>query len=126
MLDFLKQHCPEDRELFRIVALHFSMLSEVADLWESEGHSRVRTLLAVMAQKGTASILLTNTDDTKQCLHSAMLSFTHAAEYFLRVRTLHLYIAVFTKVLYTSKMDVCHVRGFNFVLCLVVYKKWQL
>lgn len=122
MLDFLKQHCPEDQELFRLVALHFSMLSEVADLWESEGHR----LLAITAQKGTASILLTNTDDTKQCLHSAMLSFTHAAEYFLRVRTLHLYIAVFTTVLCTSKMDVCHVRGFDFVLCLVIYKMRQL
>lgn len=84
VLDFLKQHCPEDRELFRLVALHFSMFSEVADLWESEGHSKVHTLLAVMAEHGTAPILLTNTDDTKQCLHTAMLSFTHAAEYFLR------------------------------------------
>jgi hypothetical protein len=110
LLDFLKQHCPEDRELFRLVALHFSMFSEVADLWESEGHSRVHTLLAVMAQHGTAPILLTNTDDTKQCLHSTMLSFTHAAEYFLRVRTLHLNIALFTTVLCMSKLDVSRKR----------------
>jgi spatacsin len=101
VLDFLKQYCPEDRELFHLVALHFSMFSEVADLWESEGRSKVRTLLAVMTQQGTAPILLTNTDDTKQCLHSAMLSFTHAAEYFLRVRTLHL------NVLYLSNHYVC-------------------
>jgi len=125
VLDFLKQHCPEDWDLFRLVALHFSMFSEVADLWESEGRSKVHTLLAVMAQDGTAPILLTNTDDTKHCLQSAMLSFTHAAEYFLLVRTLHLYIAVFTAVLCTTKMDVCHVRGFDFVLCLVKYKTQQ-
>jgi spatacsin len=110
VLDFLKQNCPEDRELFHLVALHFSMFSEVADLWENEGHSKVHTLLAVMAQHGTAPILLTNTDDTKQCLHTAMLNFTHAAEYFLRVRTSHLYIAVFIKVLCASKIDVCHTR----------------
>jgi spatacsin len=92
VLDFLKQQCPEDRELFRLVCLHFSLFSEVADLWESEGRSRVRTLLAVMAQQGAAPVLLTNTEDMKQCLHMAMLSFTHAAEYFLRVRALYLYI----------------------------------
>jgi spatacsin len=92
VLDFLKRHCPEDRELFRLVCLHFSLFSEVADLWESEGHSRVCKLLAVMAQQGAAPVLLTNSEDTKQCLHMAMLSFTHAAEYFLQVSTSHFYI----------------------------------
>jgi spatacsin len=91
VLDFLKRHCPEDRELFWLVCLHFSLFSEVADLWESEGRSRVHTLLAVMAQQGAAPILLTNTKDTKQCLHMAMLSFTHAAEYFLQVSVLYFY-----------------------------------
>jgi hypothetical protein len=88
VLDFLKRHCPDDRELFRLVCLHFSLFSEVADLWESEG----RTLLAMMAQQGAAPMLLTNTEDTKQRLRMAMLSFTHAAEYFLQVRFLYLYI----------------------------------
>jgi spatacsin len=87
VLDFLKQHCPEDQELFRLVSLHFSLFSEVADLWESEGHARVRTLLAVMEQHGASPLLLTNTEDTKLCLNTAMLNFTHASEYFLRVRT---------------------------------------
>lgn len=104
VLDFLKRHCPEDRELFRLVCLHFSLFSEVADLWESEGHSRVHTLLAVMAQQGAAPILLTNTEDTKQCLHMAMLSFTHSAEYFLQVRALYLYIG-------SGNISVSHIRS---------------
>jgi spatacsin len=88
VLDFLKQHCPQDRELFRLVSLHFSLFSEVADLWESEGHGRVHTLLAVMAQQMAPPVLLTNTEDTKHCLHTAMLNFMHASEYFLQVRAL--------------------------------------
>ncbi|KDR22519.1 hypothetical protein L798_02233, partial [Zootermopsis nevadensis] len=89
VLDFLKQHCPEDRELFRLVSLHFSLFSEVADLWESEGCARVHTLLAVMGQQtATAPVLLTNTEDTKLCLNTAMVNFMHASEYFLQTNKL--------------------------------------
>jgi hypothetical protein len=106
VLDFLKQHCPEDRELFRLVSLHFSLFSEVAELWESEGHSRVHTLLAVMAQQGPAPVLLTNTEDTKKCLHTAMMSFTHASEYFLQVRVL-CFSCYFWKSLCFSYQEFC-------------------
>ncbi|XP_066592873.1 spatacsin isoform X2 [Prorops nasuta] len=36
LLDFLKRNCPENKELFTLVALHFSLYYEIALMWENK------------------------------------------------------------------------------------------
>ncbi|KAJ9593528.1 hypothetical protein L9F63_014921, partial [Diploptera punctata] len=88
ILDFLKAHCPEDRESFKLVSLHYSMFSELAKLWENEGHEVVLELLTSSSPQKTSPVLLSNTQETRQSLHNAMQYFTHAAEYYLKAEKL--------------------------------------
>ncbi|KAF5270792.1 hypothetical protein FQR65_LT05411 [Abscondita terminalis] len=93
LLKYLKRYCPEDRELYRMVALHFTLFSEIAQLWEEEARSIIRNLIAISKlemQNNELNIetepfvLLTNTDGTKICINKAMINYTHAAEYHLQ------------------------------------------
>ncbi|KAB0803687.1 hypothetical protein PPYR_00657 [Photinus pyralis] len=93
LLRYLKKYCPEDRELYRMVALHFTLFSEIAQLWQEEARSITRNLIAIskleMQNNGinieaVPFVLLTNTDGTKICLNKAMVNYTHAAEYHLQ------------------------------------------
>ncbi|KAK4884275.1 hypothetical protein RN001_000546 [Aquatica leii] len=105
LLKYLQRYCPEDRELYRIVALHFTLFSEIAQLWEEEARSIVRNLIAIskleMQNNGLnidtePFVLLTNTDGTKICINKAMINYTHAAEYHLQGEKL-------TKAMHASK-----------------------
>lgn len=78
LLKYLKKYCPEERELYRMVALHFTLFSEIAQLWEEEARSIVRNLIAIsklemqnngLNVEGEPYVLLTNTDGTKICLN---------------------------------------------------------
>ncbi|KAK5649024.1 hypothetical protein RI129_003916 [Pyrocoelia pectoralis] len=93
LLRYLKNYCPKDRELYRMVALHFTLFSEIAQLWQEEARSITRNLIAIskleMQNNGinieaVPYVLLTNTDGTKICLNKAMVNYTHAAEYHLQ------------------------------------------
>ncbi|KAF2884766.1 hypothetical protein ILUMI_21411 [Ignelater luminosus] len=93
LLKYLKKYCPEERELYRMVALHFTLFSEIAQLWEEEARSIVRNLIAIskleMQNNGLnvdtePYVLLTNTDGTKICLNKSMVNYTHATEYHLQ------------------------------------------
>lgn len=98
LLKFLKKHCPKNQELYRIVALHFKLFSEVAELWENEGLEMINNLLEiakleVQNQGGknfqTDIILLMNNESTKLSLSKAMVNYTHATEYHLHGETLN-------------------------------------
>lgn len=78
LLNYMQRYCPENRELYRMVALHFTLFSEIALLWEQEAGSVVRNLIAIskleMQNNGLDAesepfILFTNTDGTKICLN---------------------------------------------------------
>lgn len=78
LLDYLKKYCPDNRELYRIVALHFTLFSEVAHLWELEAESVVRNLITIskleMENNGLNPalepfVLFSGTEGTKICLH---------------------------------------------------------
>ncbi|KAF5297886.1 hypothetical protein FQA39_LY11871 [Lamprigera yunnana] len=93
VLKYLKKYCPENRELYRMVALHFTLFSEIAQLWELEAKSIIRNLIAIskleMQNNGLNTdaepfVLLTHTDGTKICINKAMINYTHAAEYHLQ------------------------------------------
>lgn len=82
LLDYLKKYCPENRELFRMVALHFTLFSEVAHLWELEADSVIRNLITIskleMENNGVdpASepfVWFSGTDGTKICLNKVRI-----------------------------------------------------
>lgn len=47
LLEYLKKYCPENKELYKMVALHFALFSEVALLWERESQHLIKTLIEV-------------------------------------------------------------------------------
>lgn len=78
LLNYMKRYCPEHRELYRMVALHFTLFSEIALLWEQEAASIMRNLIAIskleMQNNGLdvdtePFVLFMNTDGTKVCLN---------------------------------------------------------
>lgn len=78
LLAYLKKYCPDNRELYRIVALHFTLFSEVAHLWELEADGVIGNLISISKLEMENNsinpalepfIILTGTDGTKVCLH---------------------------------------------------------
>lgn len=47
LLEYLRKYCPDNKELYRMVALHFALFSEVAVLWEKEADNYIKTLIEV-------------------------------------------------------------------------------
>ncbi|CAH0552154.1 unnamed protein product [Brassicogethes aeneus] len=93
LLEYLKKYCPENRELYKIVALHFTLFSEVAHLWEREAQSVIKNLIEISKMEMQNSklnpeleafILLSNTESTKICLNKAIENYTHATEFHLQ------------------------------------------
>ena len=56
LLDFLRPNCLENRELFRLVALHFHMHAEVAGMWQEEANGLLKPVIDLAFR----SILKTN------------------------------------------------------------------
>ncbi|KAF4531594.1 hypothetical protein B566_EDAN010060 [Ephemera danica] len=89
LLEFVRSRCAEDRELLRMVALHFRLYSQVAQLWDSEARTTVHRLLNITKlELGTKLFnqnnLLRASQDTVHLLKLAMQNYTHAAEYYLQ------------------------------------------
>lgn len=83
LLEFLRKYCPDNGDLYKIVALHFALFSEVAILWEREAQSIIRNLIAIsklemqnyrMNPETEPYIIFTNTDGTKLCLNKVRFS----------------------------------------------------
>lgn len=47
LLEFLKRFCPDNHDLYKIVALHFTLFSEVAVLWEKEAENVIKNLISI-------------------------------------------------------------------------------
>lgn len=91
LLKFLKTNCPKNQKLFQMVALRFTLYSEVAEMFENEAKEIIETLIETsrleMQNQGYSRmqqfVLMTKSDSTNVCLKKAMDNFTHAAEYHL-------------------------------------------
>lgn len=93
LLEYLKKYCPDNRELYKIVALHFTLFSEVAQLWEREAQSVIKNLIEISKMEmqnnkinpdNEPFVLLSNSESTKLCLHKAIENYTHATEFHLQ------------------------------------------
>lgn len=92
LLEFLKRYCPENKDLFTLVALHFRLYHEIALMWENEAKDVIRNLIscAVKDQAKIQSstqheVKLTKTEDVQKQLQLAVTNFTHASQYYLQV-----------------------------------------
>ncbi|KZC04326.1 PREDICTED: spatacsin [Dufourea novaeangliae] len=97
LLEFLKRNCPENKDLFTLVALHFRLYHEIALMWENEAKNIIKILVSDATKnhgklQSTAQheIKLTKTDHVLEQLQSAVSSFTHATQYYLKANTLNL------------------------------------
>lgn len=93
LLEFLKRQCPEDKELFTLVALHFRLYYEIALMWENEAKEVITKLISDILKecgKGITSIpveiRLTRDDNVQRQLQLAVTNFTHATQYYLQVK----------------------------------------
>nr|XP_023027706.1 spatacsin [Leptinotarsa decemlineata] len=93
LLEYLKKYCPDNKELYKIVGLHFTLFSEVALLWEREAQSVIRNLIDIsrfemqnnrINPDAEPFILFSNTDGTRICLNKALENYTHATEFHLQ------------------------------------------
>ncbi|XP_044265423.1 spatacsin-like isoform X2 [Tribolium madens] len=93
LLEYLKKFCPDNRDLYKIVALHFTLFSEVAILWEREAQNNVKNLISISKlemQNNKLNIdeepflLFENTQGTKICLNKAMENYIHATDFHLQ------------------------------------------
>ncbi|XP_076620109.1 spatacsin isoform X1 [Colletes latitarsis] len=97
LLEFLKHHCPENRDLFTLVALHFQLYHEMAFMWENEAKDVLKTLISD-AIKVPGKLHFTTQRETKfyksenvqKQLQLAINNFTHATQYYLQANELNL------------------------------------
>lgn len=92
LLDFLKRNCPEDKELFTLVALHFRLYYEIALMWENEAKGIIAKLISDIlkeCRKGgigiPVEIRFTRDENIHKELQLAVTNFTHATQYYLQV-----------------------------------------
>lgn len=92
LLDFLKRHCPENKDLFNIVALHFRLYYEIALMWENEAKDVINDLVNEAKKEcgrtlynPHAEIKFTRNESTEKRLQLALTNLTHATQYFLQV-----------------------------------------
>lgn len=91
LLEFLKRQCPDDKELFTLVALHFRLYYEIALMWENEAKEVISNLISdVLKEYGRGvtpvEIKFTRNDNTQKQLQLAITNFTHATQYYLQVK----------------------------------------
>ncbi|KAG7198542.1 hypothetical protein KM043_005909 [Ampulex compressa] len=92
LLEFLKRYCPENKELFTLVALHFRMYYEIALMWENEAKDIVKELLIDAAKECPKSpnvaqsvdLKLTRREDIQKQLQLTVTNYTHATQYYLQ------------------------------------------
>ncbi|XP_017759699.1 PREDICTED: spatacsin [Eufriesea mexicana] len=96
LLEFLKRHCPENKELFTLVALHFQLYHELALMWENEAKNIIKAIIldAIKAHKLQNSvqheIKFIKTENIQKQLHLTVTNYTHATEYYLQANKLNL------------------------------------
>ncbi|XP_071562080.1 spatacsin isoform X1 [Temnothorax nylanderi] len=97
LLEFLKRQCPEDKELFTLVALHFRLYYEIALMWENEAKEVIAKLISdILKECGRGitgipvEIKLTRNDNVQKQLQLAVTNFTHATQYYLQDKKLNL------------------------------------
>lgn len=90
LLEYLKKCCPDNRELYRIVALHFTLFSEVAHLWELEAEGVIKNLITISKLEMENNslnpvtepfVLFSETDGTKICLHKVKNIFPYPSDF---------------------------------------------
>ncbi|XP_060523228.1 spatacsin [Cylas formicarius] len=93
LLEYLRRFCPDNKELFKMVALHFTLYSEVADLWEQESEILIQNLIAIakldmennrLNPETEPYILFPNDSSTRRCLNKLMENYTHATEFHMQ------------------------------------------
>ncbi|KAH1007968.1 hypothetical protein HUJ04_005131 [Dendroctonus ponderosae] len=88
-IEYLKKTCLQDMELYKLVAIHFNLYSDVAALWEREAQGHIKNLLLVseiMNDNPNAAdpmefIYLIKAPDTDFLLNKAMNKYIQAAEF---------------------------------------------
>lgn len=92
LLEFLKRHCPEDKDLFTLVALHFRLYHEMALMWENEAKDVLKTLIlnavkdhAKLQSSVQHELKLTKCENVQKQLQLCVTNFTHATHYYLQV-----------------------------------------
>ncbi|KAL7289760.1 hypothetical protein TKK_0016361 [Trichogramma kaykai] len=97
MLDFLKRHCPENKDLFNIVALHFRLYYEIALMWESEAKDVINELVneakkecGRVVYSSNVELNFTRNESTEKRLQLVVANLTHATQYFLQDNKLNL------------------------------------
>ncbi|KAK9871905.1 hypothetical protein WA026_015154 [Henosepilachna vigintioctopunctata] len=105
LLEYLKKYSPDNRDLYKMVALHFALFSEVGLLWERDAHTVIKNLIEISKMEMQNDelnpdtepyIIFTNTDGTRLCLSKAMEDYTYATEFHLQGEKL-------TKAMYTAR-----------------------
>uniref|UniRef100_A0A1Q3FGT2 Spatacsin C-terminal domain-containing protein n=1 Tax=Culex tarsalis TaxID=7177 RepID=A0A1Q3FGT2_CULTA len=100
IISYLHEHCPEQKEFFRLAALHFLMYKEIAEMWETEAKSSIAKVLSVYelrnpstATSGSPKISMSRLICDPLAiseLNSALESYTHATENYLLDNKLNL------------------------------------
>lgn len=84
LLAYLKKNCPMEKDLYKMVALHFAMFSEVALLWENDAIGVIKNLIGISKLEMQNNkinpdtepyVLFTNTEGTRLCLSKVRLDF---------------------------------------------------
>uniref|UniRef100_A0A8D8NAD8 Spatacsin n=1 Tax=Culex pipiens TaxID=7175 RepID=A0A8D8NAD8_CULPI len=100
IISYLHEHCPAQKEFFRLAALHFLMYKEIAEMWETEAKSSIAKVLSVYELRNPTT---TANASPKICmprlicdplaiseLNSALEAYTHATENYLLDNKLNL------------------------------------
>ncbi|XP_031835040.1 spatacsin isoform X2 [Nomia melanderi] len=97
LLEFLKRYCPNNKDLFTLVASHFQLYHEMALMWENEAKDIINKLIldatkdhSKLQNAAQHEIKLTKTEYVLEQLQLAISSFTHATQHYLQDKKLNL------------------------------------
>lgn len=96
IIAYLHEHCPDNKDHYRLAALHFRMYKELAEMWEAEANATVAKIIAGSSVTVTPARGTTNGNEdvdtvqhlwcgtqVAQQLQAAMEGYAHAAENYL-------------------------------------------
>ncbi|XP_055596606.1 uncharacterized protein LOC129746759 [Uranotaenia lowii] len=95
IISYLHEHCPDQKEYFKLAAHHFRMYKEIAETWETEAKATIAQVLAAYEKTSTplnggvgaspkvSASRLQCAPNVTSTLNSAMEFYMHAVENYL-------------------------------------------
>lgn len=83
IISYLHENCPENREYYKLTAVHFAMFKELAEMWENEAKSEIAKIMSNSVVIADEIPFIKFNEKNATVLTLIMEKYAHAAENYL-------------------------------------------